>query len=132
MATLAGAATRAHVGPRQMVAVLHRLGTIEGVTTEQQLRVPIQEAAKRGVSWLNEVAHERRVLLTRFGRVDAVVDSAERLDETAAKVEVASREVVERFADLALGRSSRWSLADVCSKLGLDPERVRGRARELS
>lgn len=88
------------------------------------LRVPIQEAAKRGVSWLNETAHDRRVLLTRFGRVDAVVDSAERLDETAAKVQRASREVVERFADLGSGRSSRWSLEEVCTKLGIDPERV--------
>lgn len=93
--------------------------------------MPIQEAAKRGVSWLNETAKDRRVLLTRFGRVAAVVDSAERLDETVAKVELASREVVERFADLGLGRSSHWSLEEVCSKLGIDSGRVRRRAQEL-
>ncbi|MBK5223382.1 MAG: hypothetical protein JJE52_11010 [Acidimicrobiia bacterium] len=97
----------------------------------EQLRVPIQEAAKRGVSWLNETARDRRVLLTRFGRVDSVVDSAERLDQTAAKVEVASREVVGRFANLGLAKSPQWSLDEVCAKLGIEPERVRARAREL-
>jgi len=95
------------------------------------LRVPIQEASKRGVSWLNDTASERRILLTRFGRVNAVIDSAERLDETAAKVEAARREVVEQFADLALDRSSKWSLEDVCTKLGLDVDRVRDRASAL-
>lgn len=95
------------------------------------LRVPIQEASKRGVSWLNDTASERRILLTRFGRVNAVIDSAERLDESAAKVEAARREVVDQFADLALDRSSKWSLEDVCTKLGLDVDRVRDRASAL-
>lgn len=99
--------------------------------TRENLRVPIQTASKRGVSWLNETASERRVLLTKFGRVDSVVDSAERLDETVEKVEIAAREVVERFADLAADRSSKWSLEEVCAKVGLDAERVRVRARSL-
>jgi hypothetical protein len=99
--------------------------------TERPLRVPIQEASKRGVSWLNETAGTRRVLLTRFGKVDSVVDSAERLDATAEKVDMAVREVVESFADLALSRTSRWSLEDVCAKLDIDPQRVRQRARQL-
>lgn len=100
-------------------------------STERPLRVPIQEASKRGVSWLNEMAAERRILLTRFGRVGAVVDSAERLEETVARVDAARREVVERFADDALSRSASWSLDDVCAKLDLDPVRVRERAAEL-
>lgn len=101
------------------------------MTTRETLRVPIQTASKRGVSWLNETAGERRVLLTKFGRVDSVVDSAERLDETVEKVDVAAREVVESFADLAAGRASKWSLEEVCAKVGIDPERVRARAHEL-
>ena len=83
------------------------------------------------MSWLNDTASERRILLTRFGRVNAVIDSAERLDESAAKVEAARREVVDQFADLALDRSSKWSLEDVCTKLGLDVDRVRARAAAL-
>ena len=98
---------------------------------DRPLRVPIQEASKRGVSWLNDTASERRILLTRVGRVNAVIDSAERLDETAAKVEAARREVVEQFADMALDRSSSWSLDEVCTKLGLDVDRVRARAAAL-
>lgn len=99
--------------------------------TERPLRVPIQEASKRGVSWLNETAGVRRILLTRFGNVDSVVDSAERLDATAQKVDVATRDIVESFAELALGRSTRWSLEDVCAKLDIDPHRVRQRAKQL-
>jgi hypothetical protein len=95
------------------------------------LRVPISEATKRGVSWLNDTAAERRVLLTRFGKVSAAVDSAESLDATASKVDAARREVVEHFADVAAGRTPRYSLEDVCSKLGLDPARVHVRAKEL-
>lgn len=99
--------------------------------TEPPLRVPIQEASRRGVSWLNETAAERRILLTKFGRVVAVLDSAERLDATAEKVDVAAREVVEQFADLGLARSGRRSLDDVCATLGIDPERVRERSARL-
>lgn len=98
---------------------------------ERPLRVPISEATKRGVSWLNETATERRVLLTRFGRVNAVVDSAERLDATAAKVDAARREVVEAYADQALRRARRLRLEDVCAKLGIDADRVRARAAHL-
>lgn len=101
------------------------------MSTSEQLRVPIHEASKRGVSWLNETARERRVLLTRFGRVDSVVDSAERLDDAAQTVEVARREVVECFAERALGRSTMWDLDEVCAKLGLAPERVRRRSQQL-
>lgn len=100
-------------------------------TTEPPLRVPIQEASKRGVSWLNETAADRRILLTKFGRVDSVVDSAERLDATAEKVDIAAREIVERFADLSLARSRRWSLDDVCAKLGIDAAQVRERSARL-
>lgn len=101
-------------------------------TTEPPLRVPVTVAASRGVSWLNETAATRRVLLTRFGRVDSVVDSAERLDAVAGILADARREVVEAFADAALGRSSgRRSLDEVCAHLGIDPERVRAQSQQL-
>lgn len=97
------------------------------------LRVPISAAAERGVSWLNEQAEGRRVILTKFGRPGAVVDSADRLDETARVVREARREVVDSMCDVAADRAgSRQGLAGVCERLGLDPDRVRARARELA
>lgn len=101
-------------------------------TAEPPLRVPITVASKKGVSWLNETAAHRRVLLTRHNRVNSVVDSAERLDETARVVQTARREVVEAFSDLASARTTGLSLSEVCAELGLDEARVRARARELA
>jgi PHD/YefM family antitoxin component YafN of YafNO toxin-antitoxin module len=96
------------------------------------IRVPIAAAAERGVSWLNDLATERRVVLTKYGRPAAVLDSAERLDETARIVREARREVIERMAATAAGRSGPWhSLEEVCARLGIDPDRVRERARDL-
>lgn len=120
------------VGVKRFLHFYTGLGTVAAMTAaDRPLRVPISEATKRGVSWLNETAAERRVLLTRFGRVNSVVDSAERLDASAAKIDAARREVVEHYADEALSRSHRSSLEDVCSKLGIDVDRVRKRAAEL-
>lgn len=102
-------------------------------TDPTPLRVPISAAARHGVSWLNEQAEDRRIILTKFGRPGAVVDSAERLDETARIVREARRQVVESMCDVAAGRAGgRRRLDEVCEKLGLDPERVRARARELA
>lgn len=96
------------------------------------LRVPIAAAAERGVSWLNDLAAERRVVLTKYGRPTAVVDSAERLDETARMLGEARREVVERLGEVAAGRAGAWHDLDVvCERLGVDPARVRARARQL-
>lgn len=101
-------------------------------TTEPPLRVPITVASKKGVSWLNETAAHRRVLLTRHNRVNSVVDSAERLDETARLVQTTRREVVDAFSDLASTRTTGLSLSKVCAELGLDEARVHARARELA
>jgi PHD/YefM family antitoxin component YafN of YafNO toxin-antitoxin module len=102
-------------------------------TPETPLRVPIAAAAERGVSWLTDLAAERRVVLTRYGRPAAAVDSAERLDGTARLVGEARREVTDRVADLAAGRVGAWHDLDlVCERLGIDPDRVRARARELA
>lgn len=97
------------------------------------LRVPIAAAAERGVSWLNDVAAERRIVLTKYGRPGAVIDSAERLDETARLVREARREVVEHLCDAAAGRSGAWHDLDaVCERLGIDADRVRERAADLA
>lgn len=95
------------------------------------LRVPISVAAERGISWLNDTAAVRRVILTKFGRPGAVIDSAERLDEAASTVEAARREVVAHFADAAGARTGTNSLEEACTRLGIDPARVRRRAAEL-
>jgi PHD/YefM family antitoxin component YafN of YafNO toxin-antitoxin module len=97
------------------------------------LRVPIATAAARGVSWLNEQAAARRVVLTKSGRAVAVVDSAERLDETARLIREARREVVEWMCEVAAGRvGGSHSLDSVCDRLGIDAERVRARARLMA
>lgn len=101
------------------------------MTALPPLRVPITEAAKRGVSWLNETAGERRVLLTRFGRVDSVVDSAERLDAAVEQIAAAARTVVEHAAQSAVPPPGAHSLDSVCEKLGIDVARVRARAAQL-
>lgn len=95
------------------------------------LRVPMSVASTKGVSWLADTAAEQRVILTRFGSPHAVVDSAERLDADAVLLRDASRAVVDNYADRAGDVSEFRSLDEVCSKLGLDPERVRARAAEL-
>lgn len=101
--------------------------------TAAPLRVPITAAAERGVSWLNDQAAERRVVLTKFGRPGAVVDSAARLDETARLVREARREVVEQMCEVAAGRAGGTHRLDVvCERLGIDVERVHERARQLA
>lgn len=130
-------------GRTREVAGLHRTATVLGMDpaapapsdVPPPLRVPIAAAAERGVSWLAAVAADRRLVLTRFGRPTAVVDSAERLDEVAREVRAARREVVALAADLAAGRlgvERRTTLEEACARLDLDPARVRVRARELA
>lgn len=122
-----------------LIARLHRTGTVEGMSNHPtlsenaQLRVPIAAAAERGVSWLNSQATERRVVLTKYGRPVSVVDSAERLDETARVVREARREVVEQMCEVAAGRAGKThQLEAVCERLGIDVERVQQRSRELA
>jgi prevent-host-death family protein len=90
--------------------------------------MPVTTASRKGVSKLAADAEGRRIVLTSHGRPVAVVDSAERLDEDLRRIREASRSVVETAADLALGRTDRFTLEDVCAKLNVDPARVRERA----
>ncbi len=97
------------------------------------LRVPISAAAELGVSWLNDQEADRRVVLTRYGRPGAVIDSAERLDETARLIREARREVVDLMCDMAADRAERaHTLESACDRLGIDVARVRERARKLA
>ncbi|CAB4324656.1 MAG: hypothetical protein F2520_11945 [Actinobacteria bacterium] len=52
-------------------------------------------------------------------------------DRGPEEFEAARLAVLGQFADLALDRSSSWSLAEVCTKLCLDVDRVRTRAAAL-
>ena len=103
-----------------------------GMSSAEPLRVPIQVASQRGISWLNDQAASRRILLTRFGKVSAVIDSAQRIDESVARLESASREVVATFCDRATARTPAVDLETLCSRLGLDPAKVRQRAAEMA
>ena len=95
------------------------------------IRVPINAAAKRGVSSLAALANDERVVLTVHGRPVAVVDTAERLDEDLRRLREAARAVVDAAADRALGhRPATLALDDVCARLGIDPAAVRARAEE--
>lgn len=102
------------------------------MSNAEPLRVPITVASQRGVSWLNEHAATRRILLTRFGKVSSVVDSAERLDESAARIDDAAQVVIDAFSGVAASRTLPNSLDDVCKRLNLDPDKIRERATELS
>lgn len=73
-------------------------------------------------------AEEHRVILTSHGRPVAVVDSAARLDEDLRRIREASRAVAEAAGDLALGRSRRINLDELCARLDVDPEQVRQQA----
>jgi prevent-host-death family protein len=90
--------------------------------------MPVTTASRKGISKLAAEAEKGRVVLTSHGRPIAVVDSAERLDEDLRRVREASRSVVETAGELALGRSNKFSLEEVCAKLNVDPSRVREHA----
>ena len=72
-------------------------------------------------------AEDERVVLTSHGRVVAVVDSAQRLEEHAREVREARLAVLDAAADLVSARGTRMNLAEVCARLGIDPDRVRER-----
>ena len=95
------------------------------VVTET-VRMPITVAARRGVSAIASDAAQRRVVLTNHGRVVAVVDSAERIDESLRQVREAARAVTEAYADAALTRHPAvLDLDAVCARLGLDADHIR-------
>lgn len=95
------------------------------------MNLPMSLAARKGVSALAELTGDKRVALTSHGRVVAVVDSPARVDAEVREVREAAWAVVEAAADLAAQRSRRFSLDEVCIKVGVDVNRVRERAEQL-
>lgn len=92
--------------------------------------MPVATASRKGVSSVVHEAEQHRVVLTSHGRPVAVVDSAERLDESARRVREAQLAVLDAAANLVSGRSAKFSLAETCEHLGLDVERVEQLAKE--
>lgn len=93
------------------------------------LRVPISVASRKGLSSIIAKAETERVLVTSHGRVVAVVDTAERLDEALRRIREAADTVVESAVALAAqGAGERWDLEAACARLGLDHRRIEERA----
>lgn len=95
------------------------------------VNIPVSLAASIGVSALVQLSETKRVALTIRGRVVAVVDSPARADAEAREIREAAWAVVEAAADLAAQRSRRFSLDELCTRVGLDAGRVRDRAEQL-
>lgn len=97
------------------------------------VRMPVSTGSRKGLSKVVSTAEEQRVLLTNHGRVVAVVDSAERLDEDLRRL----REAADSIIEFATGEATRnvgerWDLDAVCERLGLDSAVIRDRARNTS
>lgn len=102
------------------------MGTLALMST----RMPVSVGSRKGLSKVVSTAEEQRVLLTNHGRVVAVVDSAERLDEDLRRL----REAADSVIEFAVGEAThnvgkRWDLDAVCDRLGLDSSAIRDRAR---
>jgi hypothetical protein len=95
------------------------------------MNLPVSLAARKGVSALAELSEANRVALTSHGRVVAVVDSPQRIDNEVHELHEAAWAVVEAAADLAAHRDRRHNLDEVCAKIGVDVSRVRERAARL-
>lgn len=95
-------------------------------------RMPVSVGSRKGLSKVVSTAEEQRVLLTNHGRVVAVVDSAERLDEDLRRLREAADTVIEMAVSGAVeDAGKRWDLDAVCDRLGLDVSVVRDRARSV-
>lgn len=94
------------------------------------LRMPVTVASRKGVSAVVTDADQQRVVLTNHGRPVAVVDSAERLDESARLMREASLAVLDAAASLVSDRSEKFSLEQACARLGVDADQVRKLAAE--
>jgi len=95
------------------------------------MNVPVSVAAGKGVSALAEMSENKRVALTSHGRVVAVVDSPARVDAEVREVRDAAWAIVEAAADLVAQRARRYTLDELCEKVGLDTDRVRERSARL-
>lgn len=90
--------------------------------------MPITVASRKGVSAVAAEAEERRIVLTSHGRVVAVVDSAERIDESLRQVREAALAVLDSAANNVSSRTEKLDLDRVCARLGIDAKAIRERA----
>jgi intracellular sulfur oxidation DsrE/DsrF family protein len=91
--------------------------------------MPITTAANKGVSAVAASAEKERIVLTSHGRAVAVVDSAERIDESIRAIRQASGAVLDWAASLVSERGERLTLEEVCARVGVDPAAVRERVQ---
>lgn len=103
------------------------LGTVAGMST---LRMPISTASRKGVSGVVGLAEDQTVVLTNHGRAVAKVDSPGQVEESVRLLREASLAVIDAAGDLVEQRANRFSLDEVCARLGLDAQRVRDLADE--
>ena len=92
--------------------------------------MPITIASRKGISAVAAAAATERVVLTSQGRPVAVMDSAERLDASLREVREAAGAVLDWAASLVSQRGDRMTLDQVCSRLDLDANIVRGLAQQ--
>lgn len=115
---------------RRKSALLHNytyLGTVANMAT---LRIPISTASRKGVSGVVGLAEGHTVVLTNHGRAVAKVDSPGQVEESARLLREASLAVIDAAGDLVEQRAHRFSLDEVCARLGLDVGRIRDLADE--
>lgn len=92
-------------------------------------RIPVSIASRKGLSRVIAAAETERVLLTSHGRVVAVIDTAERLDEDLRRIREAADAILESAVALAADNAGkRWDLDATCARLGIDRSRVEERA----
>jgi prevent-host-death family protein len=82
--------------------------------------MPITTASNKGVSALAAAAESERVILTNHGRPVAVVDSAERIDETVRLVREATSAVLDWAASRVSERGGTMSFEELCARAGVD------------
>lgn len=100
-------------------------------TVSSIIYLPVSVAARKGVSALVALSQGRRVALTSYGRVVAVIDSPDSVDERARQIRDAVWAVLQAAAGLTADRQHRYSLDELCARAGVDIEGVRERAAQI-
>ncbi len=90
------------------------------------LRVPINVASRKGVSWLVDSSARQPIVLTKLGNPVAMVTSCDDLEDASRAMSDAALSVLSAAATVAADRARfGFSLDDACARLGLDADEVR-------
>ncbi|MSW42961.1 MAG: hypothetical protein F2842_12190 [Actinobacteria bacterium] len=89
------------------------------------MRMPISSASRKGVSGVVAAAEDQTVVLTNHGRAVALVEGANQVEASARLLREASLAVLDAAADLVEQRTPRFSLDEVCARLGVSADHVR-------